>query len=106
MAEALVVAGERKLMTEVAAKELLGAQRILVVPTTLACSLSEAVRLAKALGLPVALKIVSPDVMHKREVGGVQLQLTSLAQVSEAYGEILTTVRTRVPAAVIEGVSV
>jgi acetyltransferase len=57
-------------MTEVAAKELPGAQEIPVVPTTLARSLSEAVRLAKALGLPVALKIVSPDVMHKSEVGG------------------------------------
>jgi len=62
--------------------------------------------LAKALGLPVALKIVSPDVMHKSEVGGVQLQLISLAQVRRAYGEILATVRARVPEAVIEGVSV
>jgi len=70
MAEAPVVAGERKLITEVAAKEVLGAQGIPVLPTTLARSSSEAVRLAKALGLPVALKIVSPDVMHKREVGG------------------------------------
>ena len=70
MAEAPVVAGERKLITEVAAKELLGAQGIPVLPTTLPRSSSEAVRLAKALGLPVALKIVSPDVMHKREVGG------------------------------------
>ena len=93
-------------MTEVAAKELPGAQGIPVVPTSLARSSSEAVRLAKALGLPVALQIVSPDVMHKSEVGGVQLQLTSLAQVSKAYGEILATVRARVPAAVIEGVSV
>jgi acyl-CoA synthetase (NDP forming) len=106
MAEAPVVAGERKLITEVEAKELLGAQGIPVLPTTLARSSSVAVRLAKALGLPVALKIVSPDVMHKREVGGVQLQLTSLAQVSKAYGEILTTVRARVLAGVIEGVSV
>jgi acyl-CoA synthetase (NDP forming) len=57
-------------MTEVAAKELLRAQGISVVPTSLAQSSSEAVRLAKALGLPVALKIVSPDVIHKSEVGG------------------------------------
>jgi len=70
MAEALVVAGERKLMTGVAARELLGAQGILLVPTTLGRSPSEAVRLAKALGLPVTLKIVSPDVMDKSEVGG------------------------------------
>src|SRR5215475_11984630 len=106
MAEAQVAAGERKLMTEVAAKELLRAQGVPVVPTSLAGSASEAVRLAKALGLPVALKIVSPDVMHKSEVGGMQLQSTSCVQVSEAYGEILTTVRARVLAAVIEGVSV
>src|SRR5215510_2023626 len=106
MAEAQVAAGERKLITEVAAKELLRAQGVPVVPTSLAGSASEAVRLAKALGLPVALKIVSPDVMHKSEVGGVQLQLISLAQVRRAYGEILATVRARVPEAVIEGVSV
>jgi acetyltransferase len=56
-------------MTDVAAKELLGAQGISVVPTTLARSSSETGRLAKALGLPVALKTVSPDVMHKSEVG-------------------------------------
>jgi len=70
MTEAPVVTGERKLMTAVAAKELLGAQGIPVVPISLARSSSEAVRLAKALGLPVALQIVSPDVMHKSEVGG------------------------------------
>jgi acyl-CoA synthetase (NDP forming) len=106
MAEAPLAGGERRLMTEVAAKELLRAHGVPVAPTSLARSPREAVRLARVLGLPVALKIVSPDVMHKSEVGGVRLQLTSLAQVGKAYGEILATVRAHVPEAVIEGVSV
>jgi acyl-CoA synthetase (NDP forming) len=106
MAEAPVAAGEREFMSEVAAKELLRAQGIPVVPTSLARSAGEAVRLAKALGLPVALKIASTDIIHKSEVGGVRLQLTSLAQVDKAYREIVSTVRARSPEAVIEGVSV
>jgi acyl-CoA synthetase (NDP forming) len=93
-------------MTEVAAKELLAAQGIPVVPTKLARSSSEAVRLAKHLGLPVALKIVSPDVIHKSDVGGVRLHLSSLSQVSKAYGEIIATVRSHLPDAVIDGISV
>jgi acyl-CoA synthetase (NDP forming) len=106
MGEAGVPGGQRKFLTEVAAKELLGAQGIPVVPTDLARSPSEAARLAKSLGLPVALKIASPDVIHKSDVGGVRLHLTSLSQVSRAYGEIVVAVRSRVPEAVIDGVSV
>jgi acetyltransferase len=93
-------------MAEVAAQELLGAQGIPVVRTGLERLSSEAVRLSKPVGLPVALKIVPQDVIHKCEVDGVQLQLTCLGQVSEAYRETFATERTPVPAAIIEGVSV
>jgi acyl-CoA synthetase (NDP forming) len=106
MVEAGVAAGERKLLTAVAAHELLSVQGIPIVPTNLARSPSEAARLAKSLGLPVALKIVSPDVIHKSDVGGVRLHVTSLTQVSKAYGELLATVRSCLPEAVIDGVSV
>jgi acyl-CoA synthetase (NDP forming) len=106
MVEAAVAAGEQQLMTEVAAKTLLRAQGIPVVATSLAQSSSQAVRLAKSLGLPVALKVVSPDIVHKSDVGGVRLHLTSLSRVSKAYGEMLASVRARLPEAVIEGVSV
>jgi acyl-CoA synthetase (NDP forming) len=106
MGEAGVAAADRKVLTEVAAKELLSAQGIPVVPTNLARSPGEAVRLAKSLGLPVALKIVSPDILHKSDVGGVRLHLTSFTQVSRAYGEILAAVRSRLPEAVIDGISV
>jgi acyl-CoA synthetase (NDP forming) len=106
MVEAAVAAGEGKLLTEVAAKELLSAQGIPVVPTHLARSPSAAARLAKSLGLPAALKVVSPHIIHKSDVGGVRLHLASLSQVSKAYSEILATVRSRLPEVVIEGVSV
>jgi acetate---CoA ligase (ADP-forming) subunit beta len=104
--DAPVVVGTRQLITEVSAKELLSAQGIPVVPTRLARSSNEAVRLAKNLGLPVALKVVSPDILHKSDSGGVRLHLTSLSQVSKAYGEILAGVRSSAPDAVIEGISV
>jgi acyl-CoA synthetase (NDP forming) len=88
MSEAALAAGAHQLLTKVVAKEWLGARGIPVVPTQLAHSPSEAARLAKRLGLPVALKIVSPDIVHKSDVGGVRLHLTSLSQVSKAYGAI------------------
>ncbi len=106
MPDIVVAAQEQKLLTEVAAKGLLSAQGIPVVPTGLAESPAEAVRLAKQLGLPAALKVVSPDIVHKSDVGGVRLHLTSLTQVSKAYRDILDQVRTHVPQAAIEGVSV
>jgi acyl-CoA synthetase (NDP forming) len=106
MSEAAWAAGARQLLTEVAAKEWLRAQGISVVPTQIARSPSEAARLAKRLGLPAALKIVSPDIVHKSDVGGVRLHLTSFSQVSKAYGDILSAVRSRVPEAVIDGVAV
>jgi acyl-CoA synthetase (NDP forming) len=106
MGEAVVAAGARQLQTEVTAKEWLSAQGIPVVPTQLARSPSEAARLAKRLGLPVALKIVSPDIAHKSDVGGVQLHLASFSQVSKAYRDILAAVRSRAPEALLDGISV
>jgi acyl-CoA synthetase (NDP forming) len=106
MVEAPVAAGTRTLLTEVAAKELLNAEGIPVVPTSLARSSGEAMRLAKSLGLPVALKVVSPDIVHKSDVGGVRLHLTSLAQVGKAYREIVAGVRAHTPDVLIEGLSV
>jgi acyl-CoA synthetase (NDP forming) len=106
MSEAAAAAGGRQLLSEVAAKEWLGAQGIPVVPTQLARSPSEATRLAKRLGLPAALKVVSPHIVHKSDVGGVRLHLTSFSQVSKAYGDILAAVRSCVPDAVIDGVAV
>lgn len=95
-----------KLLTEVAAKELLAAHGIPVVPTALARSSAEAVRLAKQVGFPVVLKVASPDIVHKSDVGGVHLNLLNVSQVGRAYREIMTSVRAHLPQAAIDGITV
>src|SRR6059036_1447662 len=75
-----------------------------VIKTNTASSKVEAVEVAKIIGYPVAMKIVSPDVVHKIDVGGVKLDLNSDQDVSEAFDEILRNVKTLVPKARIEGV--
>jgi len=75
-----------------------------VIKTETASSKAEALEAAKRIGYPVAMKIVSPDVVHKIDVGGVKLDLSSDQDVSEAFDEILKNVNARVPDARIEGV--
>lgn len=80
--------------------------RIPAVDAPLASSPEEAVALAKDFGTPVVLKIASPDVSHKSDIGGVQLNLNTGDDVRRAYDNILSAVKTRVPGANIEGVTV
>ena len=94
------------LLGELEAKRMLGAAGINVNETKLAKSREEAVALAKELGLPAVLKIVSPDIPHKSDCGGVRLGLETPEQVGEAYDGIMATVRQGRPDARLEGVSV
>ena len=71
-----------------------------------ASSEEQAVAAAKALSFPVALKVDSPDIAHKTEVGGVRLGLTAPEEVAEAFRNIMTDVQLGAPAARINGVSV
>jgi acyl-CoA synthetase (NDP forming) len=96
----------RVLLTEVEAKELLRETGVSIVETRLATSKKEAVEIGKELGFPVALKIASPDVVHKSDVGGVKLGLKTATQVMKAYDEILKVVGQQHPQAVIHGISV
>ena len=96
----------RTLLTEVEAKTLLGAAGIPVAPTHLARTREEAVTLAQSLGFPVVLKICSVDVIHKSDVGGVKLGLTTPAAVGEAFEAIMQAVKRAQPQAAIDGVSV
>ncbi|HBC46104.1 MAG TPA: GNAT family N-acetyltransferase, partial [candidate division Zixibacteria bacterium] len=66
----------------------------------------EAVRLANEIGFPVALKIFSPDITHKTDVGGVALSLEDDAMVRESFDRIISSVRQKRPEARIEGVTV
>ena len=69
-------------------------------------NVEEAVSLAEKIGFPVALKVVSEDIWHKTDVGGVELGLNSADEVRAAFDRIMSSVLEKVPQARIEGVSV
>jgi acetate---CoA ligase (ADP-forming) subunit beta len=94
------------LLTEVQAKELLKGAGIPVTETWLAKNQREAVSLAKGMGFPVVMKIVSPDIVHKSDAGGVKLRLANISQLERAYREIMSSVREKAPSARIAGVSI
>jgi len=72
----------------------------------LAKTSKEASQIAQEIGFPVVLKISSPDIIHKIDVGGVELDVTSPDQALVAYELIMTSVKSKVPKARIEGVRV
>ena len=76
-----------------------------VIPSVLAATAQEAVAAAQAIGGAVALKIASPDIQHKSDIGGVQLNLRG-AEVAGAFDAILTRARQAQPQARIDGVLV
>jgi acyl-CoA synthetase (NDP forming) len=94
------------LVTEDRAKQLIARYGLPVVRERLAHSAAEAVRAGAELGYPVAAKIVSPDIAHKAQVGGVRLGLRTSAEMEEAFVSILAAVSAAMPAARIEGVLV
>lgn len=96
----------RKALTEIEAKTLLKQAGINVIETRLAISREEALSIAKEIGYPVALKIASPDVVHKSDAGGVKLNLKTASQVGKAYNDILKSVKKAYPEAKIQGVAV
>jgi acetate---CoA ligase (ADP-forming) subunit beta len=96
----------RSILTEFESKIILKQAGIPVVETKLAKTQKEAVSLSQKMGFPVALKIASPDVIHKSDSGGVKLSVNSVAEVKKSYDEILKKVRKQYPDAVVHGVSV
>ena len=63
-------------------------------------------RLAGEIGFPVALKIASPDILHKTDVGGVILDVRTADEVRQAFDRIMAAARAAHPAAQIDGVEV
>jgi 3-hydroxypropionyl-CoA synthetase (ADP-forming) len=78
----------------------------LVPRSEIARTADEAAALAARLGFPVALKILSPDILHKTDVGGVALGLGDDAAVREACARMMHSVAEKAPSARIEGISV
>jgi acyl-CoA synthetase (NDP forming) len=99
-------AGGRKILTEVESKDILEEAGIPTARARLAVTADEAVAAAKEVGYPVALKIVSPDITHKSDVGGVKLNLGTPDEVKAAFDEIVAAAKKAQPDAKVDGVSV
>ena len=88
------------------ARQVLGAFGIAMTNAAMARTPAEAVTLADSFGYPVVLKVVSPDISHKTEAGGVQLDLRDDRSVRRAAKEIFEAVARLAPAARVLGLSV
>ena len=101
-----VLAERRKVLTEMESKTLLSAFHIPVTRTILARSANEAMMIATQLGFPAVLKIDSPDISHKSDVGGVALNIMNATGVRDTYNDMMQTVKRNCPDARINGVTV
>ncbi|MGE3167023.1 MAG: bifunctional acetate--CoA ligase family protein/GNAT family N-acetyltransferase [Planctomycetota bacterium] len=100
---ASALSASRPLLNEIEAKEVLSAYGIAVVPTRLARTTDEAVLHAEALGYPVVLKVQSPQISHRSDVGGVALDLASAEAVRLAARELEDRLRRARPDAAFAG---
>lgn len=96
----------REWLTEPEAKDVLAAYGIPVVATRVVRDVDALAETADALGYPVALKILSPDITHKSDVGGVALDLETPDALAAAARAMLARCRERAPTARIEGFTV
>jgi acyl-CoA synthetase (NDP forming) len=99
-------AAGRKTLSEHESKQLLAAWGVAVTREVPASSAEAAVKAAESLGYPVALKIDSPDILHKTEAGGIRLGVRSAEEVRRAYTEIIASVVAHSPDATISGLLV
>ncbi|MBV9862855.1 MAG: acetate--CoA ligase family protein [Alphaproteobacteria bacterium] len=93
----------RPTLSESESKQLLAAWGVASARERLVASAEEAVAAAEQLGFPVALKVDSPDILHKTEAGIIRLNLGDAAQVRTAYAEILANAMAYLPALPLEG---
>ncbi|HXW58766.1 MAG TPA: GNAT family N-acetyltransferase [Solirubrobacteraceae bacterium] len=93
-------------LSEISSKALLEAYEIPVTKPLPALSAEDAVAVATEVGYPVALKLRSPEVTHKSDIGGVELGLASADDVRVAYDRILESAREHRPGVVVQGVTV
>jgi acetyl-CoA synthetase (ADP-forming) len=97
---------KRKYLLETEAKTICMEYGIPVTKFKLAKSEQEAVKFANEIGYPIVLKIASPDIIHKFDVGGVMLNLKNQAEVKDAYNKILANVKRHKSDAKIIGIVV
>jgi len=92
-----------ELMAREKAEALLKRQGIKILPSKHAGTVSEAMKMAEEMGYPIALKVHSPDITHKTDVGGVILNIGSGGELAEAWGKMMSSVRAKAPSARVNG---
>jgi len=97
---------KRKYLLEAEAKTICMEYGIPVTRFKIAKSEQEAMKFANEIGYPIVLKIASPDIIHKFDVGGVMLNLKNQAEVKDAYNKILADIKNHKPDAKIIGIVV
>jgi acetyltransferase len=102
----LPAGAEGRTLTEAESKKILAAAGLPVTREQLARDPGEAIRIAAEIGGPVALKIQSPDIPHKSDIGGVHLGARTASEVEAAAREVLDNARRNSPRAAIDGVLV
>jgi len=96
----------RDALTEIEAKQVFAAYNLPITKTLLSKSEDDAVRLAKEVGFPIVMKIVSPDILHKSDAGGVKVNIKDEAGVRDAYQTILKNAKAYKAEANIHGIAI
>ncbi len=102
----LALSQGRELLAESEAKSLLAAFGLPVPRTVIAATRNAAIQAAQEIGFPAVIKIHSPDITHKSDVGGVRLDLHNADMVGSAFDEMMRNVKAIRPDARVEGVTV
>ncbi len=110
-AEALKViaqarADNRSSLTEIEAKQVFSAYGLPVAKTALAKSEDQAVKLANEVGYPIVMKIVSPDILHKSDAGGVKVNIKDDASCRDAFTTIMANAKAYKSDAAIHGIAI
>ena len=97
---------QRHTLTEPESMAVLNAFHIPTVRNGIARSANEALVLAESIGFPVALKVLSTDITHKSDAGGVRLNINSAHEVRSVYRQLIDEVQSKLPDATISGVTI
>jgi acetyltransferase len=93
-------------LAEGEAREVISAYGFSVPRSILVNSKESAIKVAEEIGYPVVLKVASPDILHKSDIGGVRVGIRNSSDVVQAFEEILEKARRRMPDALVQGVFV
>ncbi len=105
-ASKIIKTASTPVLDEISCKRIFKEYGINVTEPVLSKTRSEAVSSADKIGYPVVMKIVSPQIIHKSDIGGVKINLKNADDVTKAFDEIVNAAKEKVPDAVIEGISV